>query len=323
MSLATYDAAAVHALLDYGGCIDAVREAMRAFSREGGEQPLRSITHLGEGKMLGLMPGTFPGGGLFGAKIVSVFEDSRRPGRSRHEGVVALFDGGSGELLCLTDASAITHIRTGCATAVATDALARPDAATLALFGCGAQAESHLRAVARVRPLEEVIVWGRSRDAAERFASRMTDETGLPVRHEGDPANAAGGADIICTVTGSPVPILLREWVRPGTHVNAVGSSYAGPVEVDSALVVESRYIVDSRRSALAAASEFLVARDAGLIGDDHIAGEIGEVLLGRIEGRTDRDQITFYKSLGHIVQDLAAAAYVHLTAQISSRTSA
>ena len=154
-------------------------------------------------------------------------------------------------------------------------------------------------------------MWGRDVGRTIAFAERMAAETGLPVRAEHDPQIAAK-ADVICTVTGAHDPILFGEWVRSGTHVNVVGSSYAGPVEVDHALVVASRYFADSRRSVLAAGAEFLAAKDAGLIGDEHIVAEIGEILSGGVAGRKSSDEITLYKSLGHVVQDLAAAAYIH-----------
>lgn len=306
----------VFALLDYDGCIAAVREAMKNFTGEAPQQPLRAIVPIGPSKLFGVMPGVLPVRETFGAKMVSVFEDPSRPGRSAHEGVVVVFDRETGLVKCIADGHAITSVRTAAASAVATDALARKDAKRLAMFGCGEQAQAHVHAISRVRKLEEVLVWGRSQDVAAAFASRLKAETGLQTRAVGDAREAAGAADIICTVTTSSTPVLLGQWVRPGTHVNAVGSSHAGPVEVDSDLVLASRYVADSRNSALAAAAEFLNAKAAGLIGDDHIVAEIGEVLLGRVPGRTSEEQITFYKSLGHIVQDLAAADYVHARAQ-------
>lgn len=317
MTITVFDATQVQALLDYPGCIEAVRRAMGAFSAGGRPQPLREIVSLGDGRLFGLMPGTSPESDAFGAKLISVFADPDRPGRSAHKGVVVLFDGATGEVACVADAGAITEIRTAAASAVATDALARRDARRLAVFGCGAQAASHIRAIAEVRALESVVVWGRDAARAEAFARTMAAETGLAVRAAPDPRTAAAQADIICTVTGSATPILLGEWVRAGTHVNAVGSSHPGPVEVDAALVMKSRYIVDSRRSALAAAAEFLDAKAAGLIGDDHIVAEIGQVLIGEASGRNSDEDVTLYKSLGHVVQDLAAAAYIHARAGI------
>jgi ornithine cyclodeaminase len=311
MTIRVYDADQVRALLDYPGCIDAVRQAMAAFSASGVAQPLRQIVALGEGRQFGLMPGMQAEAAGFGAKVISVFADPARAGRAAHQGVVLLFDGESGAIACIADAASVTEIRTAAASAVATDALARADARTLAIFGTGAQAESHVHAVSLVRSFEEIMIWGRDPLRAAGFAARLAAETGLPIRAEADPQQAAR-ADVICTVTGARAPILFGDWVLPGAHVNVVGSSHPGPVEVDHALVVASRYIADSRRSALVAAAEFLDAKAAGLIGDDHIVAEIGEVLYGSAAGRAAPDQITLYKSLGHIVQDLAAAAYIH-----------
>ena len=314
-AIQTLDSAAVYRLLDYAGCISAVREAMAALSRDGREQPLRAITDLGGGRLFGLMPGLMPGADAFGAKLVSVFPDPERDGRAAHRGVVVLFDGESGEIDCIADAGAVTHIRTACASAVATDALARPDAKSLAIFGCGAQAESHVEALIRVRPLDRIRVWGRDQEAARRLASAMESKAGVETRAVEDREALAADADIICTVTSAHEPILCGEWVRPGTHVNLVGSSYAGPREADHRLVAMSRLFVDYRRSALAAAAEFLAAKADGLITDAHIAGEIGEVLNGTVPGRRTADEITVYKSLGHIAQDLAAVRYVRAQA--------
>ena len=313
-SVPFYGPEEVRALLDYEGCISAVRDAMAEFTADGKPQPLRSIFEIAPAKAFGLMPGTLAAPRGFGAKVLSVFADPARPGRSAHRGVVVLFDRESGQLACIADAGEVTEIRTAAASAVATDALARRDARTLAIFGCGAQAASHIRALVRVRKLEGILVWGRSMERAAAFAGQMEREVGVTVSAVADGREAAA-ADIICTVTGSRTPVLLGEWVRPGTHVNAVGSSHPGPVEIDHALVKMSRYIADSRRSALAAAAEFLLAKEAGLIDDSHIVAELGEVLLGRVAGRRSAQEVTLYKSLGHIVQDLAAVSYVHARA--------
>ncbi|MGC4250232.1 MAG: ornithine cyclodeaminase family protein [Sphingobium sp.] len=307
-----YDGEQVRALLDFDGCIQAVREAMANFTRGSTEQPLRTIIPIAQGDLFALMPGMMEAPLGFGAKIITAYGDRDNPGRSAHRGVVVLFDRDTGMVACIADAGEVTHIRTAAASAVATDALARSDAARLAIFGCGAQAWTHAQAIARVRPLSNIVIWGRDPAAAEIFAARAQAALGIPACAKADGREAARDADIICTVTGSATPVLLGDWVRPGTHVNLVGSSHAGPVEVDHALVRNSRFIADSRRSVLAAGAEFLKAKEAGLIDDDHIVAEIGEVLLGRVAGRTSRNDITVYKSLGHIVQDLAAATYIH-----------
>ena len=311
MTIAFFDADEVEALLDYPGCIDAVRGAMIALSSGERPQPLRQIFTVGDDQMFGTMPGELQAVSTFGAKLVSVFADPARPGRTRHQGVVVAYDGKTGAVSCIADAEPITRIRTGCASAVATDALAGEDAEGLAIFGTGVQAEAHLRAVPLVRSFREILLWGRSEERTGRFAAEMSDRIGRPVVPVSDGEEAAGRADVICTVTSSAEPILLSEWVKPGTHVNLVGSSYLGPVEVDAALVARARYVADYRPGVLAQAAELAAARDAGLVDDAHVVGEIGEVLAGAIPGRQSESQITIYKSLGHVAQDLAAAAYL------------
>ncbi|MFO1465920.1 MAG: ornithine cyclodeaminase family protein [Steroidobacteraceae bacterium] len=306
----------VHRLLDIGQCIDAVREAMAALTADGFEQPLRSIITIAPGQLFGLMPGVGRPDLGFGAKIVSVFADPGRAWRSAHRGVVVLFERGDGTLRCIADAESITTIRTGCASAVATAALAREDARVLSIFGTGTQARSHALAVTRVRGFERLLLWGRDTSRAAALQRELAPLHDLDIEVMSDGRAVAQAADVICTVTGASTPILFREWVRPGTHLNVVGSSFLGPVEVDGPLVRDSRFIADYRRSALAAASEFALARQAGLVTDAHIVAEIGEVLLGRTPGRRNREEITLYKSLGHIVQDLAAAACVHRAAR-------
>lgn len=311
MTVAFYDAEQVRHLLDYPGCIAAMRRAMRALS-EGKAQPLRQIMKIADKTLFGVMPGDLAAIGSFGAKLVSVTEDHARPGRSRHRGVVVAFAAGTGEIECIADAEAVTSIRTACATAAATDALARADAKTLAIFGVGTQAETHVRALCHVRDFRRILLWGRSLDTAAALADRLSAELGLVIEAEPDGRRAAGEADVICTVSSAVEPILFRAWVRDGTHINLVGSSFLGPVEVDNALVAAGRYIADYRPGVLAQASELAMALEAGLITDDHVAGEIGAVHAGTLAGRERPDQITIYKSLGHVVQDLAAVSYLH-----------
>jgi ornithine cyclodeaminase len=221
---------------------------------------------------------------------------------------VLLFDSDSGAPVCVVHGGEITAIRTAAASAVATDALALPNAHRLAIFGTGEQALTHLRAIAKVRKLTSAVVWGRSHERAQAFATQHQTEFNFPIAAIASAEEAAANADILCTVTGASQPILKGAWVKPGTHVNVVGSSYRGPAEVDNDLVVRSRFIADSREGILRQGAEFLHAREAGLISDDHIVAEIGEVLAGKIEGRRSPDEITVYKSIGHIVQDLASA---------------
>lgn len=311
MTIALFDAAQVEELLDYPGCIDAVRKAMTALSSGERPQPLRQIWPVGDGEMWGIMPGDLAALSAFGAKLVSVFHEPGSTSRTRHQGVVVAFDGKTGAVSCIADAEPVTRIRTGCASAVATDALARADAEVLAIFGTGVQAEAHLRALSLVRRFREVLLWGRSPEKTREFAEQMSAQIELPITAVSHGREAAETADVICTVTSSREPVLFAEWVKPGTHINLVGSSMLGPVEIDSALVAKARYVADYRAGVLAQGAELAVARDAGLVDDSHVVGEIGEVLAGRIPGRENDEQITIYKSLGHVAQDLAAAAYL------------
>jgi ornithine cyclodeaminase len=307
--LAVFDGQYVRDHLGYTDCIRVVRDAMEALSAGTTRQLLRTMIPLGSGRTFAQMPGALGEHDMFGAKMLSVFADPGSPGLRRHRGVVLLFEPDEGEPVAIADAEEITHIRTAAATAVATDALARADARTLLIVGTGGQARTHLRALPLVRDFDSVLIWGRAIDKAERLAAEFE---ALGAKAVTDLEAATGQADVICTLTTSAEPVILGAWVRSGTHVNLVGSSGPGPVEVDNALVVKSRYIADSRASALDAAAEFLVARAAGLVTDDHIVAEIGDVLLGRVPGRRSNSEITLYKSLGHAVQDLAVAAHLY-----------
>ena len=295
--------------LTYEMCIAIVRDAMIAFSRGQTRQLLRSMIPLADGRLFGVMPGAM---GLsratFGAKLISVFPENFALEIQSHQGLVILFDPENGAPVCVVHAGEITAIRTAAASAVATDALARKDACRLAILGYGEQAATHARAISKVRGLASITIWGRSPERARAFAERMQAELTLPVTSSGAAEEAVAKADLICTVTSAAEPILKGAWVRPGTHLNLVGSSHAGPAEVDSDLVVRSRFIADSREGVLAQGAEFIRAKAAGLIGDDHIVAEIGQVLAGDVEGRRSAEEITVYKSLGHVVQDLATA---------------
>jgi len=294
--------------LTYERCIPIVREAMIAFSKGETRQLLRSIIPLAEGRMFGIMPGAMGARAPFGAKLISIFPENFDKGLQSHQGLVILFEPEGGAPVAVVDAGEITAIRTAAASAVATDALARADSRRMALLGYGEQAATHARAIRLVRRLEAITVWGRSPERAQDFARRMSAELDLPVTAAASAQEAVADADIVCTVSHASEPILLGKWLRAGTHVNLVGSSRAGPVEVDNDLVVRARFIADSREGVLAQGAEFLRAKAAGLIGDDHIVAEIGQVLAGDVVGRRNDEEITVYKSLGHVVQDLASA---------------
>lgn len=298
--------------LPYRDCIPLMREAMMALSTGRTAQLLRAILDLPEGRMFGVMPGAMLDDGAFGAKLISVYPDNFAAGGPSHQGVVVMFDPETGAPAAVLEAGEITAIRTAAASAAATDALARADAGSLAILGYGEQARRHIEAIRHVRDIRRLTIWGRDPAKARALAEQSGGEAA-------DSAEAAvAGADIICTVTAAAEPILSSAWVADGAHVNAVGSSRAGPAEIDNALVARARFFADHRDGVLAQGGEFLRARAAGLVDDSHLLGEIGEVMAGRIPGRAGPADVTVYKSLGSIVQDLAAARHIvaRLTAE-------
>ena len=296
-------------LLDHARGIALVRAAMIALAQGRSAQLLRGILDLGGGDAFGVMPGALDDAG-FGAKIVSVFPAAAATGRS-HQGVIVLFDRASGTPACVVDAGEVTAIRTACASAVATDALARNDATTLAILGTGEQAWHHALALRHVRPLSRIALWGRDGGKARELAERVSAELGVPTRVFDRVRDATRDADIVCTVTAASEPILRFDDVATGAHVNAVGSSRAGPVEIDPLFASRARFIPDHREGVLAQGAEVLRALESGLATEADVGPDIGHVLAGSAPGRTDAREVTVYKSLGSIVQDLACAAWL------------
>ena len=300
-------------LLTMEACIPAMRDALTALSRGDVVMPLRSLVRLPDRSgLLGMMPGYLGAPRSFGLKVVTVMPGNHGTAYDSHQGVVMLFGIEHGEPLAILDASAITAIRTAAASAAATDALAREDAGDLALIGSGAQAKTHLAAMRAVRPLRRVRIWSRSRANAERFARAEARGAGVPIEVLGSAEEAVRGADLVCTTTAAKEPVLKGTWLSPGVHVNAVGSCFPTSRELDTDAVRRSRFYTDCRESCVNEAGEFLIPRDEGAITDAHLLGELGEVLLGKVEGRAARDDVTVYESLGVAVEDLAAAHVIH-----------
>ncbi|WP_194414341.1 ornithine cyclodeaminase family protein [Microbacterium yannicii] len=214
-----------------------------------------------------------------------------------------------GTPLALIDGAAVTRIRTAAATAVATDALARPDARVLGLIGAGALAEGHVEALMLVRPISRVVVWSRTTERARSLAATLSDR-GIPATTAASAREVVGQADIVCTLTPSREPVLEGAWLHPGHHVNAVGAPpRADHREVDSEAVRRSRVILDTRSAALAESGDVLIPLREGSIDESHLGPELGEVLVGAAPGRRDPEEITLFNSLGSGLQDLALAA--------------
>jgi len=232
-------------------------------------------------------------------------------GYESHQGVVMLFGVKHGEPLAVIDATAITEIRTAAVSGAVTQALALAGAGDLAIIGSGAQARSHLAAMAVARKLRRVRVWSRTPANAVRFAREQGPRHGVAIEVCADAAAAVRGADLVCTTTSSSTPVLKGEWLSPGAHVNAVGACFANSRELDTDAVARSRFFTDRRESCLAEAGDFRMARDEGAITDAHLLGEVGDVFAGRLQGRASDGDITVFESLGIAVEDLASAHHL------------
>ncbi|HWS36027.1 MAG TPA: ornithine cyclodeaminase family protein [Actinoplanes sp.] len=298
-------AADVHTLLTPAVCRDLMRAALVAVAEGQVFLPLRTVIRPpGLAGLLGLMTAHLAGPDpVFGLKSVNVFPGNPILGKDAHQGVVTLFDHETGEPVAIVNASAVTEIRTAAVSALATLALARPDARVLTIFGTGVQARAHLNALTAPEfGFDEVRVVGRTFDAAFRF-----DERARPFN---DPAEAAAGADVIVTATTSTDPILMSGWVAPGTHINAVGASIPTAAELDPYLLARALLVADRRESLLTESGDYL--RASSLIGPNHLHGELGDILTGRLPGRTDPTQITVFKSLGLAIEDVVVARHLY-----------
>ena len=310
----------VRELLDMRACIECVAESLRVYSRRESINPLRWPMFLeerdGAKRILGLMPGSMPIAGadagdaepseVIGLKVVTVYPGNHGTPYDSHQGVVMLFDAAHGMPIAILDGSEVTAIRTAAASGVATQALAREDAATLGILGSGVQARTHLEAMRTVRPIERVRVFSPSLENRTAFAERESARHGIPVESVDSARAAVVDADIVCVTTSSREPVLEGTWLRAGAHVNAVGACVASAREVDAETIERARVFVDSVESASNEAGDLLIP---GLV--DRIEGELGAVLLGEVTGRTSADEITLFESLGIAVEDLATAAYV------------
>ncbi len=279
----------VERLLTMAECIEAMTDVLSALARGELYQPLRFVLRPPDAAgLMGFMPAHRGGaGGAFSLKEIMVVPANPGRGLDAHQGGVLLHDGETGELRALLNASPITAIRTAAVSAVATRALARPDARTVAILGTGVQGKAHADAMRAVLEEPEIRMWSRSSGGSAEDVVR--------------------GADVVCTCTTSAEPVLRREWLAPGAHVNAVGASVPSARELDEATIRAATLVVDRRESALNESGELLIPG----FGEEQIAAELGDVLIGAHPGRTADDELTVFKSLGLAVEDLAAAELI------------
>lgn len=311
MSLRIIGAKDVRTLLTMDRAIELMREAMALVGRGETVQPLRSALWLPDKSgLLGLMPGYVAKPERFGVKVLTVMPSNFAKGLPSHQGMVMLFNTEHGAPEAIIDAREITAIRTAAATAVATDVLAQRDAKTLAFFGYGEQAETHFEAMRRVRKFERLVVWGRDAKKAEAFA-KAHGSPALPIEAVATAEEAATRADVICTLTAAIDPVLFGRWLKPGMHINAVGSGTAREAELDVDAVKRCRMFADNRDGVLGQCGEFLRAKAAGAIDDAHVLGSVGDVIVGNIPGRASSSEITLFKSLGMAVEDVVSAEFI------------
>ncbi|MDA8319625.1 MAG: ornithine cyclodeaminase family protein [Actinomycetota bacterium] len=350
MPLLILSGADVRAVLGYPECAAAMRSALAARARGEVFQPLRTVlAPPGAAGLMALMP-AYAGSG-YGLKAICITPGNPAAGLDAHQGIVLLSSAVTGEPVAVLNASALTEIRTAAVSAVATDLLAAPGADVAAIIGTGVQAGAHLAALAATRPLAQVRIAGSRPGRAEEFVARLAAAAGradgqavvrcpggeVPVIACASAREAVAGAQIVVTATSSATPVLHRDWLAPGTHINAVGACLPGTRELDTATVAGASLFADSRESVLAEAGDYLLAAADGAIGPEHVRAEIGDLLAGLDgpddpggaagtaagtagggTGRRDAAEITIFESLGLAVEDLAAATAAYQAANRS-----
>jgi ornithine cyclodeaminase/alanine dehydrogenase-like protein (mu-crystallin family) len=318
MKILVLDTQQIKQLLPMTECIELMTDALASLARGEVYQPLRTIIRPPDARgLIGFMPAYRSGEhGAFGAKAICVFPENPAKGKDAHQGGVLLFSRETGELLGLMNASEITATRTAAVTAIATRLLARDDAKELTIIGAGVQARTHLTALANVRPFRRARVACRNIEHAEQLAREMQGKFPFSIEPVETNEEAVRGADVIVTATSSHDPVVNKDWIAPGAHVNAIGTHAPGAREIDGATMAVARIFTDRRESALNEAGDYLLAAQEGLVTPESIVGEVGEILIGRKEGRRSPSEITLFKSLGLAVEDVTCADYLYHKAE-------
>ncbi|GAA4253006.1 ornithine cyclodeaminase family protein [Dactylosporangium darangshiense] len=293
-------------------CIPVMRSALADLARGEVHQPVQRpvlIPPSAAGLIAAMPAYTATPSAAFGLKAVCVFPGNPAAGLDAHQGAVLLFSGTTGEPLAILNASTVTELRTPAVTAVATDLLARPDAAELVVVGAGVQAVAHARALAGVRPFRRIRLVARDAARTAAACARLAPELDVPVEAASSLADAVATADVVVTATTSKTPLLDRSWLRPGTHVNAVGSSIPSTREIDTATMAAATLFADAASSMAVETGDYLFAAAETAI---EIKASIGDVLAGTASGRTSADELTLFKSVGLAVEDLYAARHAY-----------
>lgn len=301
----------VRSLLTMPDAIAVMRGAFVDLSGGGARVPVRQLLRAPEAEAaMFTMPAFRTTDAAFGVKIITLHDRNPKRGLPRSLAKVLVFDADNGDLIGLLDGEHLTAVRTGAGSGVATEELARRDSRTVAIFGGGRQAETQLEAVCAVRPIDTVYVYTRSEHTASAFAERMSPRLDVNIIPH-PPRDRIRDADIICSATTSTQPVFLDEELGAGVHINGVGSYSPGMVEVPATTVGRSVVVVDQREAALAEAGDLIQAIAAGAFAADAIHAELGEVVAGSSPGRSSDAEVTFFKSVGNAIQDLAVASFL------------
>lgn len=302
----------VYQMLTPSVCIDLMEELFLALHHQQAQNPLRMALPIAQQKLMGIMPGLLSYKQVSGAKLITVFHENYKKGLPSHQGIVSVFSNQDGTPLGIADGGAITAVRTGAVSALATKYLADPDAKIMAILGAGVQAQWHLKSIACVRKLQAVNIWSIKPEETQKFIEQYSKEyPDIAFIGFESARQAVLHADIICTVTASHTPVLQGEWVKPGAHINAVGACKADERELDSICVAKAKMICDSVVSCENEAGDYLIPLKEGVIKPNHLLGTLSQVVSGQLQVRSKPQDITIFEAQGLAVEDIACAAWL------------
>lgn len=306
----------VQSLIDIDELIDALAQAHIQYSTGKAVMPVRLVVPLPQiqGRITS-MPGFLSDDKALGMKVVTYFQENPKKNLPAILATIMLFSSETGKIIATMDGSYITAIRTACASAMATKALANPETPVLGILGAGVQARAHIQALTRVCKIEKIKLYSPSGRSAAAVKTEMEPQAKCAIDVAESAESTVRNADLIVTVTTAKEPILRAEWLKPGAHINAVGSHRPDLREIDGATLARAKIIVDSRDAIMAECGDILLALKENSIAEDAIHAEIGEVLAGTKTGRSNTSEITLYKSVGIAIQDVAAANLVYCKA--------
>lgn len=303
----------VRGLIDTDELIEALEKAHSQYSTHRAVMPVRLVVPLPaiQGRITS-MPGFLTDDKALGMKVVTYFQQNPKLDLPAILATIMLFSADSGKIIAIMDGSYITAIRTACASAMATKVLATPGSKVVGILGAGVQARAHIVALARVRNIAVFKIYSPSGVSAVKLQEELTGRIDSAIEVASSAEHAVRGADLVVTVTTAKEPIIKADWLKPGTHINAVGSHRPDLREIDGATLVRAKVVVDSREAIMAECGDILLAIKERSIAPGAVHAEIGEVLAGIKPGRTAESEITLYKSVGIAIQDVAAAHLIY-----------